>query len=1127
MKKTIDTYDIRPHIRVSHVTSFKRLMLLLFATWGCLVLMGLHQVACAADTRGLRVVAKDPASGQSGEVKLYNKSYAVIIGIDKYPNLPQDRQLAYAVKDAKGIEQVLKQQYKFDKIITLYDQQATKSRILELLTDELPTQMGEEDSLFIFWAGHGNQEKKSDGDLGYLIPFDGKMGKLTTVITMDEIKNTISKAVPAKHVFYVFDACYSGLLTTRAVDTKSRRDLAYLKEITRERVRQVLTAGGKGQEVLDSGRNGHSVFTGRLIEVLEAKGDFVTANEIQAIIREKVNGDARARGHKQTPAYDAISGSGDYVFVPSREFQYAEKQAELDRIRSVADKTKQENEKLKKQMADDEAIIAAAIKAGDEVKKQTAELELKRKQGLQKLAEERLTEQQYQQRRTEQEAVELKNRDAERQRIQTEVRQNQLKLQDAEQRRAREQVQQEESYKRQKAEEERHNAELRRQGEEKRKKALEAVQAALSVEAAEEQINKANAEIAAINREFDTEQARQKAAADKRLADKKARLKVDYDKRMLELKKQPIVVITRPVIPPRDEEFETLAAYNARVKKVEDDYKQRLSEAKSVGTNALRAEGELYNNAIAKAEKEHSDEINEIKQRISSSREDALKPFRERIASIAAKEYPVSPKSLKLTVGKYDPEKRNFPVSIASVNPSLHLSVEGTLALPLDTAKQFKQHYGNGLVRPEVTIKTGSSKPVRVVLVNDGVKSDAFDSLLILERGEFFSISERARLIYTDTINGLQWARKGNVAEQTMTWDQAMAWVKKLHYAGYSDWRLPTKGELVSLVALGVSSPSEWLNTNGFSHVPSDKACYWTSSPDEKYDFNAWYVCVSNSAAITGRKKDKLFYIWPVRDGREKNGGMGQPLTVKGSSVDPITQAREKEALVQKSQLAGDFVSVKGGCFKMGCDDGLYEDCKDWEKPAHEVCVSDFKIGKFEVTIKQWKKVMDKEPPCGGYGDKPVECIQWKNAQEFVRKLNVMTGKNYRLPTEAEWEYACQSGGKGEKYCGSNDVDTVGWYTGRVALHPGGEKNPNGLGIYDMSGNVSEWVEDCYSRYKNANVQNPKVACKETKYEIQYPVYRGGNHKSQESDLRSYRRLFGGYEQNVGIRLVEPVSQPQ
>src|SRR6185369_14554365 len=92
--------------------------------------------AFAAETRGLAVVAKDPATNQSGEVRLYNKSYAVIIGIDKYLNLPQDRQLQNAVKDAQGVQEVLTRHYRFDRIFTLYDQQATKDRILELLTEE-------------------------------------------------------------------------------------------------------------------------------------------------------------------------------------------------------------------------------------------------------------------------------------------------------------------------------------------------------------------------------------------------------------------------------------------------------------------------------------------------------------------------------------------------------------------------------------------------------------------------------------------------------------------------------------------------------------------------------------------------------------------------------------------------------------------------------------------------------------------------------------------------------------------------------------------------------------------------------------------------------------------------------
>ena len=270
-----------------------------------LILPSLH--AAEGDTRGLKVIAKDAATQQTAEVPLYGKSYAVIIGIDEYRNLPPDRQLRYAVRDAQGVAATLRRHYKFDRIDTLYDRDATRSRILDLLTDELPAQMGENDALFVFFAGHGDQIKRRDGDVGYLIPHDGQVGKLASVISMADLRDTVSKALPAKHVFYVIDACYGGLLTsTRAVDKAPRRDLAYLQEITRERVRQVLTAGDKGQEVLDGGRNGHSVFTGRLIEALEQAGDFITANEIQAILKERVYGDAHARNHTQTPAYGTL-----------------------------------------------------------------------------------------------------------------------------------------------------------------------------------------------------------------------------------------------------------------------------------------------------------------------------------------------------------------------------------------------------------------------------------------------------------------------------------------------------------------------------------------------------------------------------------------------------------------------------------------------------------------------------------------------------------------------------------------------------------------------------------------------------------------------------------------------------
>ncbi|MDP2786794.1 MAG: SUMF1/EgtB/PvdO family nonheme iron enzyme [Pseudomonadota bacterium] len=348
-----------------------------------LTFFSVNAASAAGDARGLKAVAIDKTTQQPSEVKLYDKSYAVIIGIDQYKHLPPDRQLKFAVRDAKGIEATLKRHYKFDQVVSLFNQDATRARILDVLTDELPAKMGENDALFVFFAGHGDQIKSRGGDIGYLIPHDGQVGRLSSVISMADLRDTVSKAIPAKHVFYVIDACYGGLLTaTRAIDKTPRRDLAYLREIAREPVRQVLTAGGKGEEVLDGGPNGHSVFTGRLIEVLESAGDFITANEIQAILRERVYGDARARNYTQTPAYGALSGSGDFVFVPSLEQKVSDNRNEIAQLEA----------ELKAIDAAEAQAKTAASRA--ERERQQHEVESARKAAAGKLKAEQLKQQQ-------------------------------------------------------------------------------------------------------------------------------------------------------------------------------------------------------------------------------------------------------------------------------------------------------------------------------------------------------------------------------------------------------------------------------------------------------------------------------------------------------------------------------------------------------------------------------------------------------------------------------------------------------------------------------------------------------------------------------------------------------------
>jgi len=186
-----------------------------------------------------------------------------------------------------------------------------------------------------------------------------------------------------------------------------------------------------------------------------------------------------------------------------------------------------------------------------------------------------------------------------------------------------------------------------------------------------------------------------------------------------------------------------------------------------------------------------------------------------------------------------------------------------------------------------------------------------------------------------------------------------------------------------------------------------------------------------------------------------------------------------------------EMVYVKGGCYQMG---DTFGDGADDEKPAHEVCIDDFYIGKYPVTQAQWQSVMQHNPShfkdCGR--DCPVEQILWEDAWKFIDKLNELTGKKYRLPTEAEWEYAARSGGKQDKYSGGNRVGSVAWYSGNSGgrTHPVGTKSPNRLGIYDMSGNVWQWVQDWYGHayYQESPRSNPQGPASGP-----YHVLRGGS----------------------------------
>ena len=219
------------------------------------------------------------------------------------------------------------------------------------------------------------------------------------------------------------------------------------------------------------------------------------------------------------------------------------------------------------------------------------------------------------------------------------------------------------------------------------------------------------------------------------------------------------------------------------------------------------------------------------------------------------------------------------------------------------------------------------------------------------------------------------------------------------------------------------------------------------------------------------------------------------------------------------------MIKVEGGTFSMGATSEQGSDAYEWEKPVHSVTLSDYYIGETEVTQELWEAVMGSNPSeFKGNNQRPVENVSWNDCQEFIKKLNRLTGKKFRLPTEAEWEYAARGGEYSKdyvyKYSGSNNADEVAWYGSNSGskTHSVKTKKANELGLYDMSGNVDEWCNDRYGRYQSNSQTNPTGPS-----EGVYCVIRGGSWSSlldgyaRVSYRNGYPPVYRNY--HLGLRL--------
>lgn len=226
------------------------------------------------------------------------------------------------------------------------------------------------------------------------------------------------------------------------------------------------------------------------------------------------------------------------------------------------------------------------------------------------------------------------------------------------------------------------------------------------------------------------------------------------------------------------------------------------------------------------------------------------------------------------------------------------------------------------------------------------------------------------------------------------------------------------------------------------------------------------------------------------------------------------------------------LVSVEGGTFQMGATEEQGTDAFSEEKPAHEVTLGSYSIGQTEVTQELWQAVMNQTPTSDGTqwsatyglgGKYPVYYVSWEDCQTFIARLNMLTGRSFRLPTEAEWEFAARGGLKSEgyKYAGGDNADDVAWHKGNSGnkTHEVATRLPNELGLYDMSGNVAEWCADWY----NDNYYASSPAADPTGPESgKSRVRRGGGWSNAERACRvSYRNSSGPKDNSytLGLRL--------
>ena len=336
-----------------------------------------------------------------------------------------------------------------------------------------------------------------------------------------------------------------------------------------------------------------------------------------------------------------------------------------------------------------------------------------------------------------------------------------------------------------------------------------------------------------------------------------------------------------------------------------------------------------------------------------------------------------------------------------------------------------------------------------------------------------------------------------------------------------------TQSGVAAVLTLDVSS-LEFTSGSGSKMFRISSNTMWAISSDKNW-CSVSPTSGNNDGSVTVSVEENISTSERTATITVESATITRSIAVTQNGATPITPPASQDRTFTVGGVRFKMIYVDGGTFTMGATSEQGSDAYDNEEPAHQVTLSSYYIGETEVTQELWQAVMGSNPSNFSGSRKPVENVSWDDCQEFIRKLNSLTGQKFRLPTEAEWEYAARGGNesRGYKYSGSNTLSNVAWYWDNIPSQKSettgygtqnvATKSPNELGLYDMSGNVWEWCQDRFGSYSSSSQTNPTGPSSGSSR-----VRRGGSWGSSARGCRVSIRGYGspgGMFNILGLRL--------